>query len=626
MIELRSAKLARLRLQSLRSNPPAFRRVLILLGLLTLAGINLLPNLTQSVSASREGGKGRAQQNAKSARRANQSAPQSVNQKTADGLKDMDSEDDADLPDIAKGMDKGEYMRLRDQYVATLRGLPHDLPYNPRVRAIQKMEQDERTLRLQSAANAPDISSQTWTSIGPAPIPNGSFPVSGRVTCIAIKPTDANVAYVGTAQGGLYRTLNGGTTWTQLMDSAMSLAIGAVAIAPSSPTTVFVGTGEANLSGDSFFGVGVYRIDNAETTATLNGPFANDGSSNNVLGLRSVSKILVHPTDANTIFVSTASGIGGIGAQGPVGAPARGVYRSTNALAATPAFARLTVPTASNDRTVTDMAFEPGNPNNMVCAVFGTNAAGDGGIWRTTTALAATPTFTNVLLLGGSNFGIRVNFAINKVSSTVTVLAATQETSGAACTNLGQDGVLRRSTDGGATWSGGIVAADGFCGGQCFYNVTVDLDPSNASIFYLGGNVSSTCSTNMKKTTDGGLTFAEHSSGLHADTHIVAVAPSNASIVYVGNDGGIFRSTDGTSTWASLNNTGFNATQFQSLALHPSDREFMIGGTQDNGTEFKRPDGTWIRTDGGDGGFTLIDQNATNTTNVTMYHTYYNSS
>src|SRR2546423_9926463 len=201
--------------------------------------------------------------------------------------------------------------------------------------------------------------------------------------------------------------------------------------------------------------------------------------------MRSVSKVLVHPTDANPIFVSTASGIGGIGAQGPVGGPARGVYRSTNALAGTPAFARLTVPTASNDRTVTDMAFEPGNPNNMVCAVFGTNAAGDGGIWRTTTALAATPTFTNVLLLGGSNFGIRVNFAINKVSSTVTVLAATQETSGAACTNLGQDGVLRRSTDGGATWSGGLVAADGFCGGEMVLTVRYAIYHTNARHVYL---------------------------------------------------------------------------------------------------------------------------------------------
>ena len=94
--------------------------------------------------------------------------------------------------------------------------------------------------------------------------------------------------------------------------------------------------------------------------------------------------------------------------------------------------------------------------------------------------------------------------------------------------------------------------------------------------------------------------------------------------MYFGSDGGIYSSTDAGLTWTSLNNTSFRATQFQSLALHPTDREFMIGGTQDNGTELKRPDGTWTRADFGDGGYAIIDQNAADTTNVTMYHTYFN--
>src|SRR5262249_35687608 len=79
-----------------------------------------------------------------------------------------------------------------------------------------------------------------------------------------------------------------------------------------------------------------------------------------------------------------------------------------------------------------------------------------------------------------------------------------------------------------------------------------------------------------------------------------------------------------TVVWTSLNNAGFNATQFESLAVHPTDRYFTIGGTQDNGTEFQKPDNSWARGDFGDGGFSLIDRNATNTTNVTMYHTYFN--
>src|SRR5207249_9433049 len=95
-----------------------------------------------------------------------------------------------------------------------------------------------------------------------------------RVTAVAGDPTNASVAYLGTAQGGLYRSKDGGTNWTPLMDNAASLAIGALAIPPSDHTTLYVGTGEGNLSGDSYAGVGLYRIDSANgTTPVVNGPF-----------------------------------------------------------------------------------------------------------------------------------------------------------------------------------------------------------------------------------------------------------------------------------------------------------------------------------------------------------------
>src|SRR5262249_30092930 len=153
-----------------------------------------------------------------------------------------------------------------------------------------------------------------WTPLGPAPVPNGQTqgrtdPVTGRVTAIAVHPTNPNTVYVGTAQGGVYRSLDGGANWTPLLDGALSLAISAIAIAPSAPATVFVGTGEGNFSLDSYVGVGVYRIDNAETTATLTGPLNLDGLGNNVFSNAAITKILVHPTDPNTIFVSTVFGV-----------------------------------------------------------------------------------------------------------------------------------------------------------------------------------------------------------------------------------------------------------------------------------------------------------------------------
>jgi hypothetical protein len=127
----------------------------------------------------------------------------------------------------------------------------------------------------------------------------------------------------------------------------------------------------------------------------------------------------------------------------------------------------------------------------------------------------------------------------------------------------------------------------------------------------------------LTKSTDG-INFNRIDTGLHADTHSVTVAPSNPIVVYFGSDGGVWRSSNSGTSWQSINTVGFNATQFQSISVHPTDRNFSIGGTQDNGTPWLHPDTTWTRADFGDGGFALIDQNAPDTTNVTMYHTYFN--
>src|SRR5439155_19055609 len=117
-----------------------------------------------------------------------------------------------------------------------------------------------------------------WTPIGPLTLPNGvgnsSGPTSGRVTAIAVDPTNSQKVYLGTAQGGVWRSLDGGTTWTSIFDNAQTMAIGALAVAPSNPTILYVGTGEFNSCGDCFFGVGLYRIDSVDTAPTLLGPIS----------------------------------------------------------------------------------------------------------------------------------------------------------------------------------------------------------------------------------------------------------------------------------------------------------------------------------------------------------------
>ncbi len=568
-------------------------------------------------------------------------APQAANTQAADQEDEAEDGSDPDMPtfrhgNIKVGMDEETYLKLRTEHIMRLRGLsdPSKVDPHARANAIRVMEQQEarqaQEMKARSGARdtGPPPSGTTWTEIGPSPIPNGQtspifdpageFPVSGRVTAIAVHPSNSNILYVGAAQGGVYRSLDGGATWTPLMDGALSLTIGAIAISPSNPSTIFVGTGESNFSGDSFFGVGVYRIDNADTTPVLVGPLNKNGSNADIMTGRGISKILVDPSDGNNIFVSTATALGGIAGVAFPGAPPRGLYRSTNALsdAGSVTFTRLDLVnpgTNGPDHRVTDLVFEPGNANNLLAVLANNGGPSDGGVYRTTNALDPTPanvTFTRTLAFPFPPFTV-AKLAINKVGSVVTVLVGSGQ----------GNGTLRESIDGGVTWPTTLTAANTFCGGQCSYDSPVAIDPGNASIIFTGGPGNPRI---LRKSTNGGTTFTNVGTMLHADTHAIVFDPSNTTVMYTGDDGGIFKSTDSGNTWTSLNNSTFRATQFQSLSLHPRDREFMIGGTQDNGTEFRKPDSSWTRADFGDGGFALVDQSATDTTTVTMYHTYFN--
>lgn len=571
--------------------------------------------------------------------------------------------DSADIPPVARDLIGGDrYLALRDQQIRMQRGI-NDLVRDPllRSKAIGNMEQQEFLLHQLRKSAAPlgllaPAATNTWMPLGPAPIPNGQtdpnlvaaneLPVSGRVTAIVIDPADAtaNTVYVGTAQGGLYRTLDGGATWTQLMDSANSLAIGTLALDPLDHTILFVGTGEGNNSADSFFGVGLYIIRNATTTADPTGPFNLDRTGADVFTGRAITQILVNPVDANKILVSTGSGFSGLSFDVFSTLPPRGVYLSTNALAVSPAsptFTRLSVPAATCpsttnplcNRIVSDMVMDPGNPARVLVNVVGlSTTAGDGGVWSSDTdPFTGTATWTQRLQLGGTT-GVVGKFAANRVGSTTTfALVASDSAPCPSSTSPAKPGTLRTSLDG-VTWTP-VPGATGFCGPQCIYDAPVALDPGNANVIYIGGNgdsstlVALSCGTTaLAKATDG-ATFNRSDARLHPDSHAIAIAPApNSNIIYTGNDGGIFKSTDSGATWTSLNNSTFSATQFQSLALHPADANFMIGGTQDNGTELMNSAGAWTRADAGDGGYSLIDQNAVDTTNVTLYHTYFNLS
>src|SRR5712692_8729367 len=571
---------------------------------------------------------------------------------------ETDEQDDPDLPSKFHGkIDKEAYLRARDEFVALKRGMEPDRPFDPlaRGRAIQQMERQEKGRLIESMINGsltpPVTTDAAWTPLGPSPLPNGggSIPVSGRVTTVVVDPTNPNKVYLGAAQGGVWRSLDGGATWVSIFDSAQSLAIGALALAPSDTTKLYVGTGEFNGCGDCFFGVGLYRIDTVDTTPTLVGPInPSQTISNftyNIFNGRGITKIVVDPTNANNIFVATGRGVGGSGANslGLVGGvpslATRGLWRSTNATnaAASVTFQKLVVttdnspdspPTGNVD--TTDVVMEPGNPNNLLVGVIGLTGT-NGGIYRTTNALVGTPTFTQVLPL---TTGVRVSLAINKVAGVVTAYAATSETptNTPGCT-AANSGAVRKQIDpfnSSSTWSTQLVGGGGFCRTQCFYDMPIAVDPNDANTVYIGGQTSGgtgNCGRLVGKSTDGGASFATDGNGLHADDHSLFF--DGTGNIYTGNDCGVWKrsaSAPANTPWTNLNNAPLNTLQFEGIAVHPLDRNLIIGGTQDNGTEYQQTSGgNWHSAEGGDGGYALIDQSATDTTNVTMYHTFFNA-
>lgn len=215
------------------------------------------------------------------------------------------------------------------------------------------------------------VAERDWVTLGPAPITSG--PYTGRVAAIVCHPTDPGLYYVGGADGGVWRSADAGTTWTPLTDDMPSTAIGALAMDPADPAILYAGTGEANYANHSRFGVGIYKTVDGGNTWTQ---FAEE-----TFGGRCFARLLVHPTDTQILFaaVTRAGGFpalaaakGHPGANGPVG-----VFRSGDG-GATWAQVGGGLPAD----VATDIAFDAANPDLMYAAIGDIFGGSNNGIYR----------------------------------------------------------------------------------------------------------------------------------------------------------------------------------------------------------------------------------------------------
>lgn len=414
---------------------------------------------------------------------------------------------------------------------------------------------------------------QTWDELGPAPttVSGGS---AGRIAAIACSATDADLYYVGAADGGVWRTTDGGVTWTPLTDQEATTAVGALAIDPFDARVLYAGTGEANFANHSRYGRGLLRsLDGGQTWALL---------GEGVFGGRCFSAIVCDPVNEGVVYASITRA-GGFpelaGAKGHPGATgALGVFRSTDRGASWAQLAGLP------DRSVTDLLIDPDSPSTLYAAVGHIFGAPENGIYKTTDAGQ-----TWVKLGGGLPAApgrISLALAPTQPQTVVALVARPADGTGGGASTLGGF----RTLDGGTTWAGYGTVSQATYG--WYLNVASVRPDAPETVFY------------------GGLAMVRSTGGVnttvtppHVDIH--AIEWDAAGRLVVGDDGGVHRSTNLGASWTNLN-IGLGTIQFYAgISTHPSDDEFFLGGTQDNGSS-RRGAGSnqWTHVLGGDGGWT----------------------
>ncbi len=452
----------------------------------------------------------------------------------------------------------------RLKYFHDQRAYPFDrIPPGAYPRAREYYDQAFGSRHLEAAP--PAFTQNGWTPIGPDHI-STSLATSGRINTIAIDPSNTNIIYAGGATGGVWKTTDGGTSWAALTDTQCSLAMGSIAIDPSNASIIYAGTGEENFSLDSFYGCGVLKSTDGGATWTQLGASIFDTTT----GGAHIGKIVIHPSVTSTLLVASDFGL----------------YRSTDGGAS---FALV------QSGVATDVVIDPSSPSTMYAAVGNSFGAAVNGVYKSTDTGA---TWTK--LAGGfPTTGVgRISLAI-AASSPSTIYATVQNSVTSAL--LG----IFKTADGGINWT--LLSATGAsCSTQCWYDMVIAVDPTNANTIYFGG-------LSLFKSTNGGASFSSITDGIHIDQHTLVFLPGNANTVFAGNDGGIFKSTNGGATWTSLN-TNIAITQFYpGLSLYPTSASIALGGTQDNHTLLYTGSTVWAPVtfqDVGacDGGFTVIDQ------------------
>lgn len=400
-------------------------------------------------------------------------------------------------------------------------------------------------------------------------VERGPNNIGGRTRSLVVHPTNPNEMWAGAVGGGIWRSTNAGVSWAPVNDQVGNLAVCSLALAPTTPLTIYAGTGEGFYNGDAIVGDGVFKsTDGGATFFRLTATAAWDY----------VNRVAVSPANSSIVLAATRSP-GGIQRSADGGATWTNVRLADACM---------------------QVAFDPNNGARCVADVY------EGGAHRVVYSTNGGLTWTNAASGLVNQPGIDGRIELCYARSVPNMVYASCGTNG---------GLIWRSTDGGANWIQRTTSAGS---GAAWYYNTLWVDPTDANFLVTGAY-------HLYKSADGGATLTQLSNGYintaqpHPDQHQVVADPGFNGVsnrrVYVTNDGGVYvtadiRAATVTTGW-TRRDQGYRTTQFYGAAGDgPTGR--LTGGTQDNGHLTIAPNGnTATLTFGGDGGFAAMDpQNA----------------
>lgn len=402
----------------------------------------------------------------------------------------------------------------------------------------------------QDSSSAPTIESATanlkMRAIGPAIM-------GGRVDDIAVAETDPKTIYIGAAAGGLWKSTDGGMTWTSLFDSQPNPSIGAVAVAPSNPSVVWVGTGEANNRQSASWGDGVFKS-------------TDGGKTWSHMGLddtQAIGRVVIDPTNPDIVYIAAVGHLWGANSE-------RGLFKTSDG-----GKTWNKVLFINDDTGVTDVAIDPQSPTTLYAAayerrrtVWGFNGGGPGsGIYKSTD--------------GGVTWTkLSTNLPTGDIGRTAVAVYRKNPNIVYALIQNGKDGGVFRSEDKGATWKR-MSAEDP----RPSYFSQIRIDPNNDLRIWMGG-------VNLYYSEDGGKTFNQQRvRDVHSDFHGIWIDPENSNFMLVGCDGGVYESRDSGRDWDHLNTMTLG--QAYEVGYDNQEPYHVCAGYQDN-AEWCGPSRTWF--------------------------------